>query len=191
MRHRILLKILFALVVLVSQHLLAQGNLVINGGFTTDVRGWTLTNGASYYSSYGNPSGSVNLGGTAIQQINGLTPGQLYVVSGDYEGGGGLKNTLINGFGVALDGIFLLETNAPTGNNWYSFSFDYTPTSTSALLSLSAPINETIYGYFIDNIAMYAVPEPSPSCLLLLGSGILIYVCKRKTCYRGRQTAKT
>jgi hypothetical protein len=175
----ILQKILPMPMCLIAQHLIAQGNLIFNGGFDASSSGWTLINGTAYSSSFGNPSGSVNLRDTASQEINDLIPGQLYVVSGDYEGGGGAKNTITNGFGVAFDGAFLFETNAPTGN-WYSFSFDYKATSMSTLLSLSAPINGTVYGYFIDNITMYAVPEPSAISLLFLGSGVLIYVRKRK-----------
>lgn len=161
---------------------LAQGNLVVNGGFDTDTSGWVITNveidvGGGYSSSFGNPPGSVFLYNlsyayvpTASQEINSLTPGQLYIVSGDYQRGLG-KNKTDDSFGVALDGVFLFETVVPTDSNWHSFSFDYTATSTSALLSLEAQINRTYddYSYSIDNIAMYAVPEPNSLCLLGMG----------------------
>jgi hypothetical protein len=115
---------------------------------------------------------------SASQTITSLTPGVLYIVSGDYEKGPG-KNVTDNSFGVALDGVFLFETAAPADSNWHSFNFDYTATSTSALLSLSAQINGTDYAYFIDNIAMYAVPEPSAWSLILLGSSLLACVRTR------------
>lgn len=165
----------------------AQGNLVENGGFDTDASGWMLTNGARYNGLYGNPAGDLALGGgpssipTASQEINGLISGQLYTVSGDYLGGGGVKNTSTGGFGVALDGVFLFETNAPTDSGWYGFSFDYTATSTNALLSLSAQINGTVFSYSIDNITMYTVPEPSSTALIVLGSGVLFYVRRKWT----------
>ena len=163
---------------------MAQGNLVVNGGFDTDASGWTLTNGAFYYShgSHGNPAGSValiNSLSTVSQEVNGLISGQYYVISGDYEGGGGEKNTITNGFGVALDGVYLFETNAPTLSSWYNFSFDYTASSASVLLSLSAPINGTGYGYYIDNISIQAVPEPSIVALTAVGGASLLYFRRR------------
>jgi hypothetical protein len=107
----------------VSQSATAQGNLVVNGGFDTDASGLTITNvnssgGGGYQSDFGNPPGSVRLNNlsspkdpTASQIINGLTPGDIYIVSGNYRGGG--KNVTDNSFGVALDGDFLFETAAP------------------------------------------------------------------------------
>jgi|SRR5208282_4240934 len=175
-----------------TQFVTAQGyiNLVSNGGFDTDASGWTITNvgiGGGYTTYLGNPPGSVDLynplfgssypSPTASQEINSLTPRQFYTVSGDYSGGG--KDTVDNSFGVALNGVFLFETNAPPTSGWYTFSFEYMATSTSALLSLEAQINGTDYSYAIDNIAMYEIPEPSGISLISLGVGVAIYVRRR------------
>ena len=92
---------------------------------------------------------------------------------------GAISGVTDSGFGVALDGDYLFETTALTNYNWYNFIFDYTATSTSALLSLSTLIGEKGNGYTIDNIAMYAVPEPSSLCLIGLG-GILSAMLFRK-----------
>jgi hypothetical protein len=157
----------------------AQGNLVFNGSFDTDASGWTITDissGGGYISSAGNPPGSVFLYNlsiptipTASQVINSLTPGDLYIVSGDYQGAGG-KDVTENSFGVALDSVFLFETAAPADHNWYNFNFEYTATSTRALLSLEAQINGLgAYSYYIDNISMEAVPEPNSLCLIGIG----------------------
>jgi hypothetical protein len=156
-----------------AQLVTAQGNLVVNGSFDTDTSGWILTDGATYAELGGNPPGCISLfpsNGipTASQKISSLNPGQLYVISGDYYGGAGVKATTED-FGVAVDGVFLFEMNPPTSGLWYNFSFDYTATSTSALLSLSAPLNGTLYPFNIDNIAMYAVPEPNSLCLMGVG----------------------
>ena len=177
-----------------AQSATAQVNLVVNGGFDTSASGWTITNvsgGGGYLSSAGDPAGSVLLYNpaspnlpTASQEINSLVPGQLYIVSGDYSGEA--QNHTNNSFGVALDGVFLFQTAAPADKYWHSFDFDYTATSSSALLSLSVLINGPDYAYYIDNIAMEAIPEPSAWSLIFLGSSLFIFV--RKTYRRVAQT---
>ncbi len=164
---------------LLPQLATAQGNFVFNGDFDTSAAGWMITNifGSGYESTSGNPPGDVSLFGpvspstspTASQTINGLIIGAIYNVSGDYREIGGKNSPTDNSFGVALDGVFLFETAAPADYKWYSFNFDYTATSTSALLSLEAQINGTDYAYAIDNISMEAVPEPSSLCLIGVG----------------------
>ena len=174
----------------------AQGNLVVNGGFNTDASGWMMTNidiGWGGWSSQGNPGGSFVLNNlpssstepTIGQTINSLTVGDTYVVSGDYQMLGGKNSTDVNSFGIAIDGTFMFETIAPTNptdHNWYNFSFLYTATSSSALVSLSSKINGTDFYYGIDNISMEAVPEPNSLCLIGLG-GIMgaMFFRNRKT----------
>jgi hypothetical protein len=95
-----------------------------------------------------------------------LTPGFVYTVSGDYRNislGGTSTNY---SFGVSIDSVFLFETAPPTNSNWYSFNFEYTATSTSALLKLSQ-IDANWYA--IDNISMEVVPEPNSLCLIGIG----------------------
>ncbi len=169
----------------------AQGNLVVNGTFDTDASDWTLINGAFYNGLYGNPAGSVNLYGgpitTASQEINSLITGQLYLISGDYQGNGEIKDTITNNFAVAIDGVVLFETAAPPDLNWHSFNFEYTATSANVLLTLSAQLNGSPDGDHIDNIAMYVTPEPSTWSLILLGSGLLLYFCR---CHRHMMQTK-
>jgi hypothetical protein len=110
-----------------------------------------------------------------------LITGQPYLISGDYQGNGEVKNTITNNFAVAIDGVVLFETAAPPDLNWHSFNFEYTATSASVLLTLSAQLNGSPDGDHIDNIAMYATPEPSAVSLLVLGSGVLIWLrCHQK-----------
>jgi len=158
---------------------IAQSNLVFNGGFDTNGAGWTFVNGA-HFGWLGNPGYAVGLDGepspsndpTASQTINSLISGVDYIVSGDYQvakdRGGGSPTDF--SFGVAIDGSFLFEAVAPTNLNWQNFSFLYTATSSSAILSLSSQINGTGVSYVIDNIEMEAVPEPNTlSSILILG----------------------
>ena len=158
----------------------AQGNLVVNGGFDANAGGWTLTGSGRYDAKNGNPSGEVDFGGSegaASQAINSLTPEFIYNVSGDYQAivaGGTSTNNY--SFGVSLDDVFLFGTATPTNSNWYSFNFQYTATSSSTVLSLSQ-ISGVYYN--IDNISMYAVPEPSSLCLIALG-GIMSAMLFRK-----------
>ncbi|HUA39088.1 MAG TPA: hypothetical protein VMA35_11905 [Candidatus Sulfopaludibacter sp.] len=178
--------VLIASMLLLAQDRVAgQGNLVVNGGFNGNASSWALTNislGAGYQSLGGDPGGCVALDGpsslfafpTASQTITSLTPGTIYTVSGNYRQGKG--NSPDYSFGVAMDGVFFFEaaTTVPIDLAWYSFSFQYTANSTSAVLSLSSELNGAGVSYVTDNIAMYAVPEPSAAWFLFMGGGILL-----------------
>lgn len=162
----------------------AQGNLVVNGGFDSDASHWTATNisGSGYLATGGNPGGFfglVNVSAAPIptisQQINDLSPGTLYLVSGDYKSGG--KGVANNSFGVAFNGVYVFLASSPTDYDWHTFSFEYAATSSSELLSISSHVRNTDYDYYIDNIAMYPVPEPHAWILCLAG---ILFICWRK-----------
>ena len=152
----------------------AQNNLVVNGSFSGNANGWTITNtpgGFGYHSAVGNPPGGVQLDNvfpspssdpTASQTISGLTPGVVYLVSGDYRRvkvrGSGLPTDQPS-FGVAIDGDFPFTTLDPGFLDWRHFSFPYTASSTTVLLSVSSQLNGTGFSYDIDNIAMQADSE--------------------------------
>ncbi len=167
----------------------AQGNLVVNGGFEAGSQGWTFNKWVGV-SAGGDPGIFALLYNddlsdptvpTASQIVGGLTAGDSYIISGDYLPwkNQATGSPLEPSFGVAVNGVFLFETVAPASYNWQSFSFSYTAISSSALLSLSSQINGMEISYGIDNIAMQAVPEPSSSLLIMLGSGVVIYVRRR------------
>jgi len=174
---------LLALAVFLPRLGMGQGNLVVNGGFDADAVGWTLTNGAFYGSEKDAPNGLVYLGSqnpspttpnpTSSQLINSLIPGQTYNVSGDFQKIIDWSGGTITGlsFGVAIDGIFLFEAT-PADFHWHNFNFSYTATSSNTVLSLASQINGTLVSYGIDNIALYAVPEPSAE--LLFGFGLIL-----------------
>ncbi|MEI9962525.1 MAG: PEP-CTERM sorting domain-containing protein [Limisphaerales bacterium] len=174
----ILIMIIFASF---SQSIFAQGNLVLNGEFNIISNGvpdgWIL-NGNSYYDSkYGNPTPCLQLYGvaTANQTMNGLISGITYIVSGDYQAG----QIAGYNFNIDIDGFIMFEAIASTNLDWQSFNFFYTATSSSAVLEIS--LSETSDNLFhVDNIAMYAVPEPSAASLIFLGGGIFFYVRRNK-----------
>jgi hypothetical protein len=183
MKLRITLKTSLGLAVLalscIPQSATAQGNLVFNGGFDYDASGWIATNiagGAGYDPLKGHPGGcftlwsgpSSSLTPIISQPINGLVSGSSYLVSGDYSVAGGTLGSTPS-FGVAMDGIYLFEV-APTIGTWQSFSFSYTATDSSALLSLAAELNGTHVAYRVDNIFMEGVPEPNSLWLLGVGA---------------------
>ena len=142
----------------------AQGNLVVNGGFDTDASGWTTDASSGYYEPLkGDPAGCFTLYGSIRQTVNSLTPGFSYFVSGSYEieayGIEGAPSLAVAMNGVSLDNI------RPRNYPWQSFSFIYTATSSSVVLSLTG----TSDVFRIDDIAMYAVPEPNSLCLMGVG----------------------
>ncbi|MGH7993515.1 MAG: hypothetical protein ACREDQ_08365 [Limisphaerales bacterium] len=181
-----------ALMLLLAQDRVAgQGNLVINGDFDGNASSWTLTNisaGFGYQSLEGDPGGCVALDGpnslsafpNASQTITSLTPGAIYIVSGNYRKMKGASPDY--SFGVAMDGVFFFEavSTVPVDLTWYSFSFQYTANSPSSVLSLSSELNGMGVSYAIDNIAMYAAPEPSAAWFILLGGWVLIYARRNK-----------
>lgn len=170
---------------------LAQGNVVVNGGFDTDASGWSVNNGSSFFDGKnGNPPGSFYLTDapspssdpTISQMINGLVPSTVYVASGDYRFmfDSGLGSPTDLSFGVAIDGVFLFEAANPQDIDWHSFSFLYTATAPSVVLSISAQRNDTGVAYAIDNIAIQ-VPEPSSAGLFWLGAAACaIFVGKHR-----------
>jgi len=170
-----------------------QGNMVVNGGFDTDASGWLTNNigrDGGFYSGKGDPGGyflldnvpSPSLYPTISQVINNLIPGGKYTISGSYAYSLGLGDALSTNasFGVAIDGAFLFEAVAQQGSSWQNFSFIYTATAPSVTLGLSSQINNTQVSYLVDNIAMYAIPEPSAWSLIFLGSGVLICVRRNR-----------
>lgn len=157
---------------------LAQGNLVSNGGFDSDAAGWALsgvTGGYGYSPAGGNPGGCVRLSGdmgiaSASQVVAGLTPGANYLVSGDYQKMKGTSPS--DSFGVAVGSLYVFTARSanPVDLTWYHFSVPYTSTASSAILTLSSQLNGTGVSYVIDNVSIQVVPEPSAQALFGLGA---------------------
>ena len=152
----------------------AQGNLVVNGGFNNDASGWLTTNVASwagYEPAKGNPGGTFLLAAPTdssepaglYQLITGLTVGNIYTISGDYDVEASSLQKILS-FGVTVDQN-LHFTTAPVDYQWDHFSFTYRATQSTALLSVMAYNG---YDYRVDNFTVQAVPEPSAGLFLLV-----------------------
>jgi hypothetical protein len=177
MRYWIGLFILFVLSA--SPTAKAQGNLIVNGTFDSD-SGWATNISSGYYSALkGDPDGCFNLAGSISQTIGSLVPGASYLVSGSYDLVFG-TTTGGPGFGVDMNGVSYYSV-APTDYAWHDFSFNYTATSSSVVLSLNALINESLNQYRIDNISVVAapVPEPGVSTLALVALPALFWQIQR------------
>lgn len=154
----------------------AQGNLIYNGGFDitfgNDAPGWTRTGAAFANVKNGDPAPDLVLGQgqAASQAVNNLTAGALYVVTGDYYCYATDHTTL--SFRVSVDGGSLFETAGPIDQTWNHFNVQFSPSSPSAVLSLTQTYAAypSVGDYSIDNIGMYVVPEPSVSGIFLLGA---------------------
>ena len=158
----------------------AQGNLVVNGTFDSDLSGWTAYN-CLWMGTQGNPLGCVSIGGypddpaTLSQTINDLIVGNIYIVSGDYFGG-----PSYDALGVFIDGDIYI-TEAGTGfPSWSTFSFSFMANSSTATLEFMVPVGSLKAGYYLDNISMSVVPEPSSLCLLGLGAVGGLFFLRRK-----------
>jgi hypothetical protein len=170
----------------------AQGNFLVNGGFDTDASGWSASN-ISQFGGFepakGNPGGYYFLDApssstdpaTISQTVNSLTPGGVYVISGDYAYGAATSTA--PSFGVSVNGTVLYSTTMSLDPNWHHFSVVFTADSSTAILTLSAPINGTSVPAAIDNISLVAVPEPSTLCMSVIAvalSTVIVQFRKRR-----------
>ena len=149
----------------------AQGNLIVNGGFDT-TNSWTLSSLAYFNVKNGTPLPDVVLQGTSsssLQPIS-LTQGIDYLITGDYRPYvyrfGGLRVGFNNGI--------VYEISLPTNNyEWSSFSFRYTAPAGISFMFLSF---KGIGQCEIDNIGVYAVPEPHYISFGILAAVLIIVV---------------
>lgn len=181
----------FALAMVLSWMMpVSAQNFIVNGSFDTFVPSngtggsWTSSTigggGGGWNAAGGNPTAyfSLNENGFSpdprIEQIiTGLTIGQSYTVSGDYQIHVPLGNPA-DSFGVLIDAAVILQLGNP-GTTWTPFSTTFVATSTSHVLALEAERNGSDHSYNIDNISVAAVvPEPATWAMIALAaSGIV------------------
>ncbi len=158
--------IVYTLALTAFWHAAKAQNLVTNGNFDASASGWTTTVTSGYFDLFkGNPGGCFVLSSpstptispTIGQTINGLIPGRSYAISGSYSIEGGTR-TNTPSLGIGFDGVFVFQIKQ-ANFGWFSFSFPYTATSSSATLSVAARINGTSTEYVVDNIVMQPIPS--------------------------------
>lgn len=163
----------------------------LNNG-DTSITGWTVGGlGVDYIGSYWQASDgvrSIDLNGldqgSIWQQLTGLTIGQNYSIlfdmAGNPDGGGSTKVAVVSDAGNQTD-VFNFNTAGTTHANmgWVTQQFNFTATSTSALLTFSSAQNNP-FGAAIDNVRDAAVPEPATWAMMLVGFGGLGAMLRRK-----------
>jgi hypothetical protein len=171
----------------------AQANLVTNGSFDTNLTGWTLSQGggcgtagslpysawvanraghtgAVYLNACGHAGGDPNI----VQTVSGLTIGTTYELEWDF-----IRDTLgqqgprPDSFLVELLGISGSPFEYDYVNNavWQTNSLLFTATSTNQSIRFSSEANGTDASYYLDDVTLFAVPEPTS--LALVGLGLL------------------
>ena len=181
-------RILVSLFVSACFQAFPQGNLAVNGCFNTDASGWLATNiaaGAGYDPFKGNPGGTFWLESTSPsltpsiwQTVAGLTPGQEYLISGDYSLAGGPASALPS-FAVSVNGGVVFQV-APVDYGWHTFNAYYLAAAPGAIVSLSAEINGLNDSFRVDNVAMTPTPEPSAVVFAALLIVALPVIFRRK-----------
>ena len=167
----------------------AQGQVITNGDFTTDISGWTTQGVFTQWSNFNGPDslpgcmwlndvpGPVAYG---EQTITGLNPGQTYNISAFYE-----SHVFFFGpgsFTAQVDGTTYF-TNPDTAyvSAWTPVSFSFVAATSSATLRFNAQVgNDSDYN--VDKVVLStkgntAVPEPGSVALLVgmitVGAGVL------------------
>lgn len=181
-----------------------KANMIVNGGFDTDMSGWTIPLGTAGHldgtESNPSPDGpSVYLNYTtwlSTDPAEPLVAGQTYEVSflarilGSAGEINAVDETLYAHVNSNVNGVVAPYTVHFT-STWEEYSFQFTPTSAEAVGNYSlAFLNcaaEAGYGtggtgyaqFGIDSVSLNAVPEPS-TILLLLGGLLSTLLIRRR-----------
>ena len=164
--------------------LVAQANLVVNGGFETgDLTGWTVipaATGSDYgVTSYAPHSGSYSLelgavgslDDTVLQSALPTVAGQSYLV--DFWLYHPYANSQ-NDFTASWNGTSLLSlVNTPI-NSWTEYT--YTTTATGPTSTIQFAGRDVPAYYYLDDVSVNPVATPEPSTFGLLGAGALALI---------------
>ena len=169
----------------------------------TDITGWTVENAALAWIGPSNPfslsasDGSYFLDLTGyhdnapfagVQQTIATTIGAQYQLTFDigsdinYDSDEGSVSLIpVSILATAGSSSQLFTTTTPTGiNQWESFSYDFTATSASTLISLQGEATENVQYIGLDNASVQLIPEPG-TLALFAGSGLIVLVGWRRS----------
>lgn len=148
-----------------------SGSIDYIGGY------WPAEDGARSIDLAGNSVGSIS------QLITGLTSGQDYIVtfwaSKNPDGGDSLRTGTISFGGVSMPFSYS-DSSSLTNMMWAPYSFTFTASGTSDLLSFAADGSAgCCYGPALDNVSVAPVPEPATWAMMLLGLGAIGFGMRR------------
>jgi hypothetical protein len=181
----------------------AATNLITNGDFSSPnqsggwtiyipgTNGWASTNGDGVEigtsTIYGLPCANASCQNLEIdannfdtikQTISGLTAGDTYTLSLLY---GGRTSGGPDSLDISFDGVLLTTASGSVGV-WTPYSFNVTPTGSTADLIFTAHDLGGLpsYGNEITNVSLSAVPEASTWAMMALGFAGLGFAAFRK-----------
>ncbi len=167
-------------------------------GFVTEnapslaITGWTIGgHSVDWINDYWEPqdgSNSVDLNGNGqgsiFQTISDLIVNTTYKVTfylgGNSDGAPTIKNVGVDvGLGQQAFTFDTTGTDIPSPMNWAEYSYVFTATSTSQVLTF-ASLDSGSFGAALDNVSISTIPIPASLPLLLAGLGGLAMIRRRR-----------